>query len=85
MRKIFTVLLTFICTVIFILPMSSKAATETAKAGKVNISSGKLNVRSSASSNSNILTTLNKDSYIVLISKSGSWWYVEYSDNKYTI
>lgn len=53
------------------------------KAGVVNVTSGKLNVRSKASSSGSVLTTLNKGDYLTLINKEGNWWYLEYADGKY--
>ena len=47
------------------------------------ISSGKLNVRSAASSSAPLLTALKKNEYVTLIQKSGSWWKVEYGDGQY--
>ena len=63
--------------------MKAKAADMTSKAGAVTTASSSLNVRSSASTTSRIATTLRKGSYITLLSKSGSWWKVEYGKNLY--
>lgn len=76
-------LLSFILAVVIItgvtaVPMTAEAATASSKAGTVNVTSGSLNVRKSASTSSTVLTTLSKGSYVTLISQSGSWWYVEY-------
>ena len=59
------------------------AADANSKSGIVSISSGKLNVRSKASSDSAVVKTLNKGSYVTLLSKSGSWWKVEYEKGRY--
>lgn len=67
----------------FITPIGANAATLDSKAGVVSISSGTLNVRSSASTNASLVASLNKGSYVTLISKSGSWWYVEYTKGRY--
>lgn len=84
MKKITSVLMTFIMLLIIIIPPNnSSAATINSKAGKVAVSSGTLNVRSSMSTTSTIKKSLKKDSYITLISKSGNWWYVEYAKNSY--
>lgn len=64
-------------------PVQTYAATADAKAGIVSTSGGKLNVRNQASSSSAVVTTLNKGSYITLLSKSGSWWRVEYAKGQY--
>lgn len=59
------------------------AADGTSQAGQVSVSWGSLNVRASASSSGSLLTSLSKGSYVTLISKSGSWWQVEYAAGKY--
>lgn len=58
-------------------------ATMESKAGAVTTSGGNLNVRSSASSGSAVVATLRKGSYVTLVSKSGSWWKVEYARGEY--
>lgn len=80
--------ISFILTLIFMVgimatPIKASAATMNSKAGKVSITSGTLNVRKTASTTSDILTSLKQNSYITLISKSGSWWKVEYAKGKY--
>ncbi|MGI5936939.1 MAG: SH3 domain-containing protein [Oscillospiraceae bacterium] len=59
------------------------AADGASTAGLVSLSSGKLNVRSGASTSSSIVATLSNRSYVTLISKSGSWWRVEYGKGKF--
>jgi uncharacterized protein YgiM (DUF1202 family) len=49
----------------------------------VTISSGYLNVRSTASSGGAKVASLSKGSFVTLISRSGSWWRVEYAKGKY--
>ena len=66
-----------------LMPIQVNAASDTSKAGVVTTSSGKLNVRASASTSASVVATLNKGSYITLISKSGSWWKVEYGKERY--
>lgn len=61
----------------------ASAASLSVKAGAVTTSSGALNVRAGASSGTSVVATLKKGSYITLISKSGSWWKVEYAKGKY--
>ncbi len=78
----------FILALILILgalsiPMSANAATTSSKAGVVSVTSGKLNVRSSASTSGAVVSSLSKGSYVTLMSKSGNWWRVEYADGKY--
>ena len=68
---------------VLVIPVNTSAATATSKAGKVNVSNGVLNVRKSASASASIVKTLKKGGYITLISKSGSWWKVEYAKSKY--
>lgn len=63
--------------------LRANAANLDSKAGMVSVSSGRLHVRSDASAASGIITSLNKGSYVTLISKSGSWWKVEYAPGKY--
>ena len=58
-------------------------ASGSIKAGIVNLSSGKLNVRTKASITGSILSSLNKGDYLTLINKEGDWWYVEFADGKY--
>lgn len=68
---------------IFGFTSTAKAATSGSTAGLVATSSGRLNVRSNASASSPVVASLNKGSYVTLISKSGSWWYLEYGDGRY--
>lgn len=84
MKRILSIILALIITLsIFAMPVKSYGATLTSQAGVVSVSSGKLNVRKSASTGSTVLASLAKDSYITLISQSGNWYYVEYADSKY--
>lgn len=66
---------------IFIFP--TKAADSISGAGRVNTTSTTLNVRSSPSVNSTIKTKLPRNTYVTLISKSNSFWYVQYSKTGY--
>ena len=84
MKRILSIILALIITLsIFAMPVKSYGATLTSQAGVVSVSSGKLNVRKSASTGSTVLASLAKDSYITLISQSGNWYYVEYADSIY--
>lgn len=65
------------------LPARAEAATMSSKAGAVTTASGALNVRSEAASGARVVASLKKGSYITLISKSGSWWKVEYAKGQY--
>lgn len=85
MKKLFSKAISSLLVLMFIvslLPGAAFAADSGSKAGKITASTS-LNVRSSASAGSTILTTLPSGSYVTLISKSGSWWKVEYGTNKY--
>lgn len=83
MKRILSSILAIILTGMVFLPMESQAATSSSKAGLVSVSSGNLNVRSSNSANSAVVTSLAKNSYVTLISKTGSWWRVEYAKGRY--
>lgn len=84
MKRLVSIILTFIITLsILIMPIKSYGATLTSQAGVVSLSSGRLNVRKSASTSSTVLTSLLNGSYITLISTNGNWYYVEYADGKY--
>ena len=72
-----------VLTGLTVVPLGASAATAGSQAGVVTVTSGGLNVRSSASTSASRVATLYKGSYVTLISKSGSWWYVEYADGKY--
>ena len=75
--------LLWIILLVFCLTITANAADSSSQAGKVSISSGTLNVRAGASSGAAVVTTLNKGSFVTLLSRSGSWWKVEYGPNKY--
>lgn len=84
MKKSVIFILTFVISIgIFAFPGTSQAATNSSAAGIVATSSGRLNVRREKSTVSPVVASLNKGSYITLISKSGSWWYVEYAAGQY--
>ena len=80
-RKILSVC--FVLMVLLFASPEAGAASVSAKAGAVTTSSGALNVRAEAFSGAPVVATLKKGSYITLISKSGSWWKVEYAEGKY--
>ncbi|HHU21843.1 MAG TPA: SH3 domain-containing protein [Clostridiales bacterium] len=63
--------------------VAALAADGASTAGIVSLSSGRLNVRSWASTSAPILTSLPNGSYVTLISKSGNWWRVEYGKGQY--
>lgn len=61
----------------------TSAAGSGATAGVVSTVSSPLTVRAAASIDSAAAGTLAKGSTVTLISKSGDWWYVEYSAGRY--
>ena len=61
----------------------AQASVKPVGAGRVNTVSTSLNVRSSPSQSASVKTTLKRNTYVTLISKSGSYWYVRYSNNGY--
>ena len=67
--------------ILSLLAHPANAADTPAQAGQINVSWGSLNVRSSPSGS--VLTSLPKNSYVTLISRSGSWWQVEYAAGRY--
>ena len=66
-----------------VVPLMTKAADMSSRAGIVSVSGGWLNIRSAPSATSSKLGSLQKGSYIVLISRSGDWWKVEYGKGKF--
>ena len=82
MKRSISILISALILIFALVPPAS-AAHGTEQAGQVSVSWGSLNVRSSASSSGSILTSLAKGNYVTLVSKSGSWWRVEYAAGKY--
>lgn len=82
MRK-FTSFILALVLILGTLSIPTVAATTSSQAGVVYVTSGRLNVRSSASTSGAVVSSLAKGSYITLMSKSGNWWRVEYADGKY--
>lgn len=74
--------LIIVAGVIFSTPRVS-AASPIVGAARVSTSSSSLNVRSSPSSSASVKTTLSRNSYVTLVSKNGSFWYVRYNNNGY--
>ena len=81
MRKFLICLLT-LCLLATAIP-AARAADMNSYAGAVTTDGAALNVRASASASSAVVATLRKGSYITLLSRSGSWWKVEYGKNRY--
>ena len=80
MRKIL-IYLTALCLLVTVFP-KAQAADMQSHAGAVTTDGAVLNVRAGAATTSAVVTTLKKGSYITLLSKSGSWWKVEYEKNR---
>ena len=78
-KLISTLLLTLI--LVGFLPLRAHAAAPTA--GVVSTNGGNLNVRAAASAGSSVLSKVANGSYITLVSRSGSWWRVEYAKGRY--
>ena len=84
MKKLLSVIISVVSVaVLFSFSINSSATSPEPKAGIVTLSSGWLNIRSSGSSSSQSIGKLQNGDYVTLISKSGAWWYVEYSDGKF--
>lgn len=84
MRRTFVLFLTLILLFAVFTPVVQvQAATASSQAGKVTLREGYLNVRASAATGSSIVSKLDNGSHITLISKTGSWWKVEYAKDRY--
>lgn len=83
MYKRITVLFLFLISLSPLPAQVASAADLNSKAGIVSTATGPLNVRATASTGGKILSSLPKGSYVTLISRSGSWWKVEYAAGKY--
>lgn len=82
MKKITTFIMVLVVAM-GLLCMPVKAADMSSAAGAVTTASGSLNVRAGASTGSAVVATLKKGSHITLLSKSGTWWRVEYGKGQY--
>lgn len=80
-RIVFPIFVCFLLLGCLILPV--EAADSNSRAGQVITASGSLNVRSNPSSSAAVTAKLPKESLVTLISLSGSWWKVEYAQNRY--
>lgn len=72
-----------VCLASMVFPVGASGATLESKAGLVSTSSGRLHVRSGPSTASAVVSSLQKGGYVTLLSRSGSWWQVEYAKGKY--
>lgn len=77
MRKLTVILLIF---ALLVIPVGVQAA-EMPGVGAVTTQSGALNVRSGPSTNTAVVGSLQKGSYVMLLSKSGGWYQVQYGKN----
>jgi uncharacterized protein YgiM (DUF1202 family) len=82
MKRILFALLAALMLAAFAAPFAH-AADSSSYAGKVTTSSMPLNVRSGAGASYSIVTSLPSQSLVTVISKSGSWYRVEYAAGKY--
>jgi uncharacterized protein YgiM (DUF1202 family) len=82
-KYLYSFLFALVLMVSFFGAEPAQAAETSEKAGIIRTSSTNLNVRSSPSLSGSILTGLPKGSYVTLVSKSGSWWKVEYAQGRY--
>lgn len=84
MKKIASIFLTIaLLAVTLVTPLTTHAATADSTAGRVVLTSGRLNVRSTASTGGTLLTSLANGSYVTLLSRTGDWWRIEYAKDKY--
>ena len=84
MKRTISFLLSVSLLLIFLLmPVEARGETLSSQAGVVSTSGSRLNVRSGASTGSGVVATLGNGSYVTLLSKSGSWWQVEYGRGQY--
>lgn len=82
LKKLLSIALTTILlTCSFSLSTRASASSNIAGAGRVNTSSGSLNVRSSPSATSTVKTKLGRNTYLTLLGQSGSFWHVQYAPN----
>lgn len=81
MKKIVFIILAFLA--IIGLSIKLDAATSTNQAGLVATEGSNLNVRSQPSTSASIIGKVKDQSYLTVISKSGSFYYVEYQESVY--
>lgn len=81
MKKLLSLFLMFIL-LLGTLSLSATAA-DTKRAGLVSTAGGNLNIRTASSASASIIKSVKNGSYVTLVSKSGSFWRVEYAKDKY--
>lgn len=82
--KKFTLICLF-ALVLVAIPFLSQTAqgAEEVSAGIVRTASTRLNVRSSPSTASTVLSGLNRGTYVTVVGKEGNWYRVEYASGRY--
>lgn len=84
LKRLFSVALaTILLMCSFAVPIRVSATGTITGAGRVNTSSGALNVRTSPSSGSAVKARLGRNTYVTLLGQNGSFWYVQYGQNSY--
>ncbi|MBE6137469.1 MAG: hypothetical protein E7176_03640 [Erysipelotrichaceae bacterium] len=79
-----SLILSFILIIGFIFLLGGNVfASSTIQAGKADTNGSNLNIRASSSVSSGILGKISDNSYFSIISSNGSWYYVEYKENKF--
>lgn len=81
MKKLLSLFLMFIL-LLGTLSLSATAA-DTKRAGLVSTAGGNLNIRTASSASASRIKSVKNGSYVTLVSKSGSFWRVEYAKDKY--
>ena len=84
-KKLYSIIISLsLVAIIVIFPQTkAKASASVSGAGRVNTRSTSLNVRSGSGTGYSRVATVQKDSYVTLISLNNGWWYVKYADGKY--
>lgn len=83
-KKRILLLLTILLLPMFLFSsIKASAATSSSQAGKVVTQGSSLNIRNNTNTSSTILAKAENGSLLTLISRSGSWWRVEYANDKY--
>lgn len=84
LKKLFSVTLaTILLMCSLAIPTRVFASSSITGAGRVNTSSGPLNVRSSPSASASVKARLARNTYVTLLGQSGSFWYVQYGQSSY--
>ncbi|MBD5390729.1 SH3 domain-containing protein [bacterium] len=83
MKKILFFLFTLVGLFFLNIFPKAEAATIASKAGIVETSGSNLNVRANNSTSSSIIGKVKDKSYVTILSESGNFYYVEYSENTY--